>query len=170
MIDQFQASWNKLGELTDEQLLMDINDSYREAEKALCEPKQIKINQVITKVNKDTEIAQLTKYLLNSANQVNLPMSAGPTISSSSHAQISTTPEVQSAKMKEIEKEQANMADKQAHVRRLTQRRDSNFKAPTFQKQATQRSSSTRPNAFAQSSEPHSSTAVSANAQKANYM
>lgn len=76
VIDQFQASWNKLGELADEQLLMDINNSHREAEKALVEPKAIKTNQVIAKVNKDTEIAQLTKYLLNSANQVSLPLSA----------------------------------------------------------------------------------------------
>lgn len=56
---------------------MDINNSHKEAEKALTEPKTIKYNQVITKVNKDTEIAQMTKFILNSANQVNvnLPMS-----------------------------------------------------------------------------------------------
>ena len=57
MINEFQSSWNKLGELSDEQLLIDIDGSYKEAEKALCEPKPIKINQVIPKVNKDTEIA-----------------------------------------------------------------------------------------------------------------
>lgn len=86
---------------------MDINNSHKEAEKALVEPKAIKTNQVITKVNKDTEIAQLTKFILNSANQVNLPMSSVITQPvTSSHTQISTTPEVQSAKMKEIEKEQ----------------------------------------------------------------
>jgi hypothetical protein len=75
VIEQFQTSWNKLGDLSDEQLLMDINNSHKEAEKALAEPKTIKTNQVITKVNKDTEIAQLTKFILNSANQVNMPMS-----------------------------------------------------------------------------------------------
>lgn len=75
LIETFQSSWNKLGELTDEQLLLDINESHKEAEKALNEQKPIKTNNVIPKVNKDTEVASLTKFLLNSANSVNLPLS-----------------------------------------------------------------------------------------------
>lgn len=171
MISEFQSSWNKLGELTDEQLLVDINGSYKEAEKALCEPKPIKINQVIPRVNKDTEIAQLTKFLLNSANQVNLPLGSSTSNTIGNHVQATATPEAQSAKAKDLERDQANAPDlKQGPARKAAQRRDSNFKAPNFPKQATQRSSSTRPNTFIQGSEPSSSTTVASNLQKANYM
>ena len=84
-----------MGELPDEQLLINIKDSYAEAEKALAEPKSIKHNQIVSKVNKDQEVAQLTKYILNSANQVSLPPSFGQLPSA---GQPHATPEVQSSK------------------------------------------------------------------------
>lgn len=137
----------------------------------MCEPKPIKLNQVIPKVNKNSEIAQLKRFLLNSINQFNLPLGSGSSTTIASHTMIATTLEAQSAKARDLDKDQTNAGEqKQGLARKAAQRRDSNFKAPNFPKQATQRSSSTRPNTFNQGSEPSSSTTVTTNLQKANYM